>query len=62
VQNLLANATTAQQVIAEAVSRLPFERSCECASALQHAIITRPEHVPAQIKKDLAPIIGRYIS
>jgi 5'-methylthioadenosine phosphorylase len=62
VQNLLANATTAQQVIAEAVSRLPFERTCECARALQHAIITRPDHVPAQVKTDLAPIIGRYIS
>ena len=62
VQNLVANATTAQRVIAEAVSRLPFERSCECARALEHAIITRPEHVPAQVKKDLAPIIGRYIS
>ena len=61
VQNLVANANTARQVIAEAVSRLPFERTCECARALEHAIITRPEHVPAQVKRDLAPIIGRYL-
>ena len=61
VQNLVANANTAKQVIAEAVSRLPYERTCECARALEHAIITRPEHVPAQIKRDLAPIIGRYV-
>jgi len=61
VQNLVANANTARQVIAEAVSQLPFERTCECARALEHAIITRPEHVPAQIKRDLAPIIGRYV-
>lgn len=61
VQNLLANATMAQQVIAEAVSRLPFERTCECARALEHAIITRPEQVPAQVKRDLAPIVGRYM-
>ncbi|HVD93908.1 MAG TPA: S-methyl-5'-thioadenosine phosphorylase [Vicinamibacterales bacterium] len=61
IQNLVANATTAQQVIAEAVSRLPYERTCECGSALQHAIITRPDAVPAQVKKDLAPIIGRYM-
>jgi 5'-methylthioadenosine phosphorylase len=62
VQNLMANAATAQAVIADAVSRLPYERSCECARALQHAIITRPEAVPARVKQDLAPIIGRYLS
>ena len=61
VQNLVANANTARQVIAEAVSQLPFERTCECARALEHAIITRPEHVPAQVKRDLAPIIGKYL-
>ena len=61
IQNLVANAKTAQQVIAEAVSRLPYERTCECSSALEHAIITRPDAVPAQVKKDLAPIIGRYM-
>jgi 5'-methylthioadenosine phosphorylase len=61
VQNLVANAKTAQQVIAEAVAALPYERTCECANALQHAIITRPDAVPAQVKKNLAPIIGRYL-
>jgi 5'-methylthioadenosine phosphorylase len=61
IQNLVANARTAQEVIAEAVSRLPYERTCECATALQHAIITRPEAVPDPIKRHLAPIIGRYM-
>jgi len=61
VQNLVANAKTAQAVIADAVSRLPYERTCECARALQHAIITRPDAVPARVKQDLAPIIGRYM-
>jgi 5'-methylthioadenosine phosphorylase len=61
VQNLVANAKTAQEVIADAVSRLPYERTCECARALEHAIITRPEAVPAKVKQDLAPIISRYM-
>jgi 5'-methylthioadenosine phosphorylase len=61
VANLMQNAKTAQQVIAAAVERLPFERTCECAHALQHAIITRPEAIPAEVKRDLAPIIGRYL-
>jgi 5'-methylthioadenosine phosphorylase len=61
IQNLVANAKTAQAVIAEAVSRLPYARTCECANALQHAIITRPEAVPDPVKRHLAPIIGRYM-
>ena len=61
VANLMQNARTAQQVIAEAVSRLPYERTCECASALKHAIITRPEAVPAALMKELAPLVGKYL-
>ena len=62
VANLMQNARNAQQVIAEAVARLPFERTCECASALKHAIITRPEAVPADVKRELAPIVGKYLT
>ena len=58
---VIANAKTAQAVIADAVSRLPYERTCECANALKHAIITHADAVPDRVKNDLAPIIGRYI-
>src|SRR6059036_26760 len=61
MSTLSKNASTAQQIIAGAVERLPYERTCECASALKYALVTRPEMVPDQVKKDLAPIIGRYI-
>ena len=61
VANLMQNARTAQQVIADAVSRLPYERTCECASALKHAIITRPEAVPDQTRKELEPLVGKYL-
>ena len=61
VANLTQNARMAQRVIADAVGRLPFERTCECARALEHAIITRPEAIPAQVKRDLAPIVGKYV-
>jgi 5'-methylthioadenosine phosphorylase len=61
VANLMQNAATAQQVIANAVSALPFDRTCECASALKHAIITRPDAIPASVKKDLAPLISKYV-
>ncbi len=61
VANLMQNAATAQKTIAEAVARLGTARTCGCKDALATAIITRPEHVPEQTKKDLAPIIGKYL-
>jgi 5'-methylthioadenosine phosphorylase len=61
VANLTQNAATAQKTIAEAVGRLNAPRTCACKDALATAIITRPDLVPAETKRDLAPIIGRYI-
>src|SRR5919201_2936765 len=61
VANLLQNAKTAQHAIAEAVGQIPQERTCPCKDALATAIITSPELVPETTKKELAPIIGKYI-
>ena len=61
VSNLVQNAKTAQQVIANAVAQLPIDRTCECAHALASALITRPEHVPAATKAKLKPIVGKYL-
>jgi 5'-methylthioadenosine phosphorylase len=61
IANLTQNAKTAQQVIAAAVETLPYERTCECASALRFALITRPDAVPADTKRELAPIVGKYL-
>ena len=61
IANLLQNAETAQRTIAEAVSRIEGPRACACKDALATAIITRPEQVPAQTKRDLEPIIGKYM-
>ena len=62
VKTLLQNAQTAQRAIAEMAAKLPAGRACDCGSALKHALITRPEAVPPQVKRDLAPIIGKYLS
>jgi 5'-methylthioadenosine phosphorylase len=61
IATLTQNAKTAQQVIANAVEQLPIERTCECATALATALITRPEAVPEATKRELAPIIGKYL-
>jgi len=61
IANLTQNAKTAQAIIADAVERLPYERTCECATALKYALITRPDAIPHQTKKDLAPLVGKYL-
>ena len=61
IRNLTQNAKTAQQVIATAVGQLPFERTCECAAALEYAIITRPDSVPAATRNRLAPLVSKYL-
>jgi 5'-methylthioadenosine phosphorylase len=61
IANLVENAKIAQALITRAVERLPFERICECASALKYGIITSPEAIPEQVKQDLAPIVGKYL-
>jgi 5'-methylthioadenosine phosphorylase len=62
IANLTQNAKTAQQVIANAVEKLPIERTCECAKALATAIITRPSAVPDATKARLQPIVGKYLA
>ena len=61
VQNLLHNAETAQKVVKALVERLPAARTCGCATALESAIITRPDAVPPETRRRLAPIVGKYL-
>ncbi len=55
------NAETARKVLRAAVRRLPIPRDCECASALKYALVTAPELVPEAVKRELEPIVGRYL-
>jgi 5'-methylthioadenosine phosphorylase len=61
IANLLQNAATAQKAIAEAVGRIDGPRTCECATALATALITQKDLVPEQTRRELAPIVGRYL-
>ncbi len=62
VKNLTQNAVSAQQVISDVVATLPCARPCECATALATSIITRPEAMSASTRKELWPLIGKYLS
>ena len=61
IANLMQNAATAQRTIAEAVGRIDGARTCACKDALATAMITQPALVPAQTKKELEPIIVKYM-
>ena len=59
---LTHNAARAKAVLKAAVRRLPpGPRGCPCATALANALMTPAELVPEQTKRDLAPIIGKYL-
>jgi 5'-methylthioadenosine phosphorylase len=62
IQTLTQNAKTAQQVVAAAVERYAGRQGCHCGETLATAIITRRDAIPEAVKRDLAPIIGKYVS
>ena len=62
IENLNRNTSNVQRVLREVVREMPETRSCECGSALAHAILTDRTAISAATKKRLAPIIGKYIS
>jgi 5'-methylthioadenosine phosphorylase len=59
---LARNVATARAVLRAVVRRLPVPRGCECERALRHAMLTAPELVPESVKRELAPIVGRYLA
>ena len=58
---LQKNASMARAILKAAVEQFPVPRDCECESASRFAIMTAPHLIPEKVKKDLAPIIGRYL-
>ncbi len=61
VERLLANVEVTKQAIANLVPALPADRACDCQHALRDAIITQRAVIPNQLKRDLAPLIGKYV-
>ena len=58
---LYKNIDIAQKIIKLAASRIPGKRDCACATALETAIVTDPECIPAEQRKKLNLLIGKYI-
>ncbi len=58
---IAANVDLARRTIARLAGRLPERRGCPCPEALRGAIVTDRAAIPAAVRRDLAPILGRYL-
>src|SRR3984893_860832 len=56
------NAANAAKVLRAAVRAVPAERTCACATALEHAILTSRDAIPAGTRAKLGAIVGKYLS
>ena len=62
IENLNANAALTKQAVGHLVGAVAsVERTCECQNALAAALITQRDLVPEKLKRELAPIIGKYL-
>ncbi|MGA8108644.1 MAG: S-methyl-5'-thioadenosine phosphorylase [Acidobacteriaceae bacterium] len=55
------NAANACRVVRSAVAAMPRERKCACAAALQFAILTSPDAIPAAAREKLDLLLGKYL-
>ena len=61
VEYLHRNAVTAQQIVRQAIPSIPAEPAWPCHSALKNALLTDRKLWPARTRRELAPILGKYI-
>ncbi len=62
VQNLMTNADNATKVLLHALESVPSARGCRCGSALENSILTDRARIPAETRRDLDLLIGKYLA
>ena len=63
LEYLRANAVMAQTILRNSILRAANRRrDCACGNALQYAILTDHAAIPRNVKEQLAPIIGKYMT
>lgn len=55
------NVRLAHRIIRTAITKVPEERSCQCASSLKNTIITERTRIPQKTRAALRPILGKYL-
>ena len=61
LETVRKNVSTAHNIIKEAVSRFPLERTCPCSEALKNAIMTPADLIPPATRESLGLLIGKYL-
>jgi 5'-methylthioadenosine phosphorylase len=55
------NVASAQATIRDAVPHLDGTRSCGCGRALENAIMTAPDAIPAETRARLGLLLDKYL-
>ncbi len=61
MENLRKNIETAKAMLADTIRNMPEERSCDCAEALRHAVVTAREAIPEETLEKLKPIVEGFV-
>jgi 5'-methylthioadenosine phosphorylase len=61
IDYLHRNAALAQQILLRTIPEIPLEPAWPCHAALKDAILTRRKLWPASTRKELAPILEKYL-
>lgn len=61
INNMKKNIETAKAIIKMIAHDMPDRRECECGSMLRHAFVTPKEMIPADTRRKLDIIIGKYL-
>jgi 5'-methylthioadenosine phosphorylase len=61
LEYLHRNAETAQKILIRTIPQIPLVPDWPCHQALKNAILTDKKVWPAKTKRDLAPLLGKYL-
>jgi 5'-methylthioadenosine phosphorylase len=61
IENLTRNAEMAKAIVARVVSAIPAEPNWPCHAALKNAILTDKKLWPAKTKRELQPLLRKYL-
>jgi 5'-methylthioadenosine phosphorylase len=61
IANVMKNEEAVRNIIKEAIPRISLARDCICSNALAGAIITSPDKIPAEARRKLNDLIGKYL-
>lgn len=61
VEILNRNTQLAQQAVRNLAAAWSAERNCECGHALADALITNHDHIPANTRRRLKALVGKYL-